>query len=68
MPELHGLEVAKELKAEFPRLSVVIISEQGPLILRRLADHVGIEHVVPKSRLASDLLPLLEKIEAAHRK
>jgi DNA-binding NarL/FixJ family response regulator len=65
IPGLNGLDVAKELRERFPRLAIVIMSEQDASVLRHLAEHFGLEHVIPKSRLVLELLPLLGGIEAA---
>lgn len=59
IPLLNGLRVAEVLKRDYPDLAVIVMSEQDASVLSRLADVAGIQHYVPKSRAAFDLVPIL---------
>ncbi len=43
-------------------MALVIMSEQEPSIVRLLAESLAVQHFVAKSKLATDLMPLLEAI------
>jgi len=62
LPELSGFQVASVLRAELPSATIVIMSQQDPALLRHAAGTVNVQHYIPKSRLASDLLPLLSSL------
>jgi DNA-binding NarL/FixJ family response regulator len=62
IPLLHGLEVAKSLKRDFAHVHVVIMSEQDPSALSRLAIEAGVRHCIMKSRLGTDLIPVLRSL------
>lgn len=64
LPGLHGLDVAKSLRDRCPDLSIVLMSEQDPSLLTQLAQHFGFAHTLPKSRITSDLRPLLLRVAA----
>ena len=59
IPALHGLKVAEILKQDHPEVFIIIMSEQDPALIAILARTAGIPYAIPKSRLATDLLPLL---------
>jgi DNA-binding NarL/FixJ family response regulator len=59
IPLLNGVTVATTIRRDYPDVKVVLMSEQDPLVLSRLAEAAGTPYYVPKSRLAFDLIPLL---------
>jgi DNA-binding NarL/FixJ family response regulator len=59
LPGISGLDVAREMQIGFPKLVVVLMSEQEPSVLRRLADHFEFRYTLPKSRLTAALSPML---------
>jgi DNA-binding NarL/FixJ family response regulator len=59
IPLLNGVTVATTIRRDYPDVTVVLMSEQEPLVLSRLAEAAGTPYYVPKSRLAFDLIPLL---------
>jgi DNA-binding NarL/FixJ family response regulator len=62
LPLIPGLEVAAVLRSEIPSSTIVIMSQQDPSVLRHAARSVDVQHFIPKSRVASDLLPLLSSL------
>jgi DNA-binding NarL/FixJ family response regulator len=56
IPVLHGLRVAEILNKDYPALAVILMSEQDISVLSRLADAVGTQYCIPKSRAVIKLL------------
>ena len=59
IPLLHGVTIAQIVKRDHPVVAVVIMSEQDTSVLARLADAAGTQHYIPKSRIGTDLIPML---------
>jgi DNA-binding NarL/FixJ family response regulator len=57
MPGLGGLEAARILRDEFPKINVLIMSQNDSAQLLAAAQQSGAQGCVDKSRLSSDLLP-----------
>lgn len=55
-----GMDVGRELCEAFPSVKIVIMSEHEPAMLSHVSKASGFE-CVPKSRLAFDLVPLLQR-------
>jgi two-component system nitrate/nitrite response regulator NarL len=62
LPVLHGLEVAQILRRDYSAVAVVLMSEQDLPVLARMAEAAGTPHYLQKSRLASDLIPMLRSL------
>ena len=62
IPLLHCVTVAQIVKRDHPAVAVVIMSAQDASVLALLADAAGTPHYVAKSRMGSDLIPLLTSL------
>jgi DNA-binding NarL/FixJ family response regulator len=62
IPALHGLKVAEILKQDHPDVFIVVMSEQDPSLISILARTAGISYAISKSRLTTDLVPILSAI------
>jgi DNA-binding NarL/FixJ family response regulator len=62
IPALDGLTVAQKIRKDHPSVKVVLMSAQEISVLSRLAEVAGTSHYIEKSRLASDLIPLLKSL------
>jgi DNA-binding NarL/FixJ family response regulator len=66
MPGMDGLEAARILRTEVPAAKILIMSQHDPdQILQRALD-AGAQGCVDKGRLATDLLPSIERIMRSH--
>lgn len=62
MPEMDGLELLSALNEEFPQLPVVIITAEGSEEIAATALKKGAASYVPKRKLDTDLIPVLDRI------
>jgi DNA-binding NarL/FixJ family response regulator len=62
LPQAHGTFLATKLRDAIPSATIVMMSAQDPRLMRQFADSVGVEHFVPKSNLAADLIASLKNI------
>jgi len=62
MPQMNGVEATKTILREFPRMNVLIISQNDPEITRRQAEEVGAAGYIAKADLSRSLLATIEKI------
>jgi DNA-binding NarL/FixJ family response regulator len=62
IPKLRGLEVAQTCQRDFPSVRVVIMSEQDPSALARMAESAGVQYWIPKSRMAIECIPMLQSL------
>ena len=67
MPELDGLEAARELRRAHPRARLVFLTVHEDADFARAAFAAGALGYVVKSRLASDLLPAVRAALAGRR-
>jgi len=65
MPGLNGLDVARLLREKVPATSILVMSQHDPSVLLPRAMEAGAQACIDKSRLALDLLPAIESIQAA---
>lgn len=65
VPAASGFAVAEQLREEHPSLAVIVMSQQDPSVLQKLAEHYGSRLFLPKSALASELVPMLRGITAS---
>jgi PAS domain S-box-containing protein len=62
MPRMNGLDATRIIRRELPKSKVVIISQNDPAIVRRLAREVDAAAYVAKTNLARDLLPTIDSL------
>jgi len=65
MPGLSGLEVARILRDTVPATKILVMSQHDPAVLLPRAMEAGAHACIDKSRLATDLLPTIERVQAA---
>jgi DNA-binding NarL/FixJ family response regulator len=65
MPGLSGLDVARLLREKVPATSILVMSQHDPSVLLPRALEAGAQACIDKSRLALDLVPAIERIQAA---
>lgn len=63
LPDANGLEIARRLRAEFPKIRILVISQHDPAQLLPRAVEAGANGSLDKGRLGMDLLPAIEKIK-----
>lgn len=64
MPGADGLETARLLRRELPKVKVIIMSQHDPVQLLPRAIEAGADACVDKSRLDADLLATIQSIES----
>ena len=64
MPNMGGLEVAEILKAEFPSVQVLIVSQHDSRGFQWAALAAGVSGYIIKSNVGRDLLPELRRIQS----
>jgi two-component system invasion response regulator UvrY len=62
MPGKSGLETARLLRQELPKIKIIIMSQHDPIRLSTRAIEAGAQACVEKSRLGSELLVTIESI------
>ncbi len=62
MPRMNGLDASRTLRRELPESLIIILSQNDQSVGQRQALDVGAAAYIPKSRLADDLLPLLDSL------
>ena len=65
MPGLSGLDVARLLREKVPATNILVMSQHDPAVLLPRALEAGAHACIDKSRLAVDLVPAIERIQAA---
>lgn len=63
MPELNGLDAARQIRRDYPQMVIVILSQHEPKAMSARALEAGAREYVSKSDVASGLLAALEAIE-----
>ncbi len=64
MPEMNGLDLVQEVRREFPLLPVILMTAQGSETIAVEALQHGAASYVPKSKLASLLVPTVQQVLA----
>jgi DNA-binding NarL/FixJ family response regulator len=68
LPQISGLEVLQKLKAEFPKIPVIVISAQSTMRtinrVRELGAEVYVVKYAPKSEVAQTISDTFDKIAA----
>lgn len=67
MPGLNGLEVASQLRREFPDIKILILSHHDPMVMEASTRAAGADGCVDKSRLGMELLPKVRALLAASK-
>lgn len=62
MPEMDGIELCSEAKAQFPHVPIILITGKGSEELAMKALSAGATSYVPKSALSSSLLETVEQV------
>jgi DNA-binding NarL/FixJ family response regulator len=65
MPAINGLEVARLLRQEVPKVKILVISQHDPIQLLPRVIEAGGDACVDKGRLGTDLLASIKSIELA---
>jgi DNA-binding NarL/FixJ family response regulator len=64
MPGLNGLEVASQLRREFPDLKILILSHHDPAVMEASTRTAGADGCIDKGRLGTELLPKVRTLLA----
>jgi len=67
MPDVNGLEVARDLRQDLRTTKILIMSQNDPLELLPPAIAAGADGVIDKSRIGTDLLAAIKNIEVERR-
>lgn len=62
MPEMDGLELVRNIKEDYPRIPIIVMTGQGSEDIAAQALQSGAASYVPKSRLAKDLIVTLQQV------
>jgi DNA-binding NarL/FixJ family response regulator len=68
IPALSGLEVVKSLRQQQSPATVVLMSQQDPEVMKRLAASAGVSFYVPKAQLVTELPLVLQRISEGQSK
>jgi DNA-binding NarL/FixJ family response regulator len=63
LPDINGLEVARRLRLEVPKVKILVISQHDPVQLLPSVMKAGGDGCLDKSRLAADLVTAIESIQ-----
>jgi DNA-binding NarL/FixJ family response regulator len=63
LPDINGLEVARRLRLEVPKVKILVISQHDPVQLLPRVMVAGGDGCLDKSRLAADLVVTIEGIQ-----
>ena len=61
MPGMNGLDATRILRREIPDLDVILVSQNDPRIVSRMAAEVGARAYCSKSDLSRNLVPIIER-------
>jgi DNA-binding NarL/FixJ family response regulator len=62
MPGINGLEVARLLRQDVPRLKILVMSQHDPIHLLPRVVAAGADGCVDKTHLGRDLVPSIKRI------
>ena len=62
MPEMNGLELVEAVRAQYPKIPVVLVTANGSEEIAAAALRAGAASYVPKRNFARDLVPTLERV------
>lgn len=64
MPRMNGIDATRILRRDAPNARVIIVSQDDPAIVRLRTHEVDAAGYVPKSKLAEELLPTIDRVVA----
>jgi two-component system, NarL family, response regulator NreC len=64
MPGMNGLEAARLIRDKVPAVKILVMSQHDPAVLLPRALQAGAHGCIDKSRLATELVPTLQRILA----
>lgn len=62
MPRMDGAEAARNILREIPESQVIIVSQNDPVLMRRIAAETGAHAFVSKANIVRDLVPAIFSI------
>jgi CheY-like chemotaxis protein len=62
MPDMEGLELVQKVRAQFPHISVILVTAFGSEEIAMQALRAGAANYIPKKRLARDLVPTIRQV------
>jgi DNA-binding NarL/FixJ family response regulator len=62
MPRMDGIEATRIIRREVPESDVIIVSQNDPVLMQKVAVEAGAKAFVEKSRIAQDLLRVIEAL------
>jgi signal transduction histidine kinase/CheY-like chemotaxis protein len=62
MPRMDGAEASRTIRREIPESQVIMVSQNDPLLMRKIAAQTGAQGFVSKSDIVRDLVPAILKI------
>lgn len=65
MPQVNGLEAAREIRMQMPESKVVILSQHEPALMKQSALAAGAGAYVTKSEVSRELMIAIETITSA---
>jgi DNA-binding NarL/FixJ family response regulator len=65
LPRVHGLEVLRWSKAEYPEIKVIIVTVHTEDAYRQAAEASGADAFLLKRTLGTDLLPTLQRLRGS---
>ena len=65
MPDISGLEIARRLRLELPKVKILVVSQHDPAQLLSLVIQAGGDGCLDKGCLGTDLLATIKRVEMA---
>ncbi len=62
MPEMNGLDAARVIRRDTPACDILIVSQNEPLAMQKLALQAGAKGYIQKSRVSHDLIKAIEAL------
>ena len=62
MPDMEGLELVQQVRAQYPHISVILVTAYGSEEVAMRALRAGASNYIPKKRLARDLVPTIRQV------
>lgn len=65
LPDLNGISLTGHIGARFPEARVIVVSQHAARVYLERAQSAGAFAYIPKDKVSTDLLPVLERALAA---